>query len=120
MHAFKFEVRCLIDNAVRASQASTLSTVKVIVGTIMKPSRAADFSQRGLVHLLPQDGVTFVPVDLTLPLTSQALLSCPISKRFLLVKATDFLEVDVASGSPRFQPSLLQVRSSCNQATRQL
>jgi hypothetical protein len=90
-------------------QASAEHNGLVIVGTIMKPSRAADFCERGLVHIMPSCNVMFSPVDLCLPLESQAFLSCPSSKRILLVKATDFLEVDDESGEPYFEARLCEV-----------
>ena len=81
-----------------------------VVGALMKPSRAADLCARRLLHLTPLDGVVHVPISLALPLAEQALLRVPAAARVLLVKATDFMSVDGASGLPMFESQLLQVR----------
>ncbi|GIL73084.1 hypothetical protein Vretimale_4701 [Volvox reticuliferus] len=69
----------------------------VVVGTAMKASRERDLAREGLLNLVPQDGVVFGPLDLSLPLDQQ------LPFHAILHKASDELEYG-EDGTPQFGP----------------
>ncbi|GLI69055.1 hypothetical protein VaNZ11_013597, partial [Volvox africanus] len=77
--------------------ASVPASQVVVVGTAMKASRERDLAREGLLNLVPQDGVVFAPLDLSLPLDQQ------LPFHAILHKASDELEYG-EDGTPRFGP----------------
>ena len=52
-------------------QAAVSSPPALVVGHLMKPSRERDLASRGLLPLVPQHGISFVPIDTALLLEQQ-------------------------------------------------
>ncbi|GIL42891.1 hypothetical protein Vafri_730 [Volvox africanus] len=80
-----------------SSMPSAPASPVVVVGTAMKASRERDLAREGLLNLVPQDGVVFAPLDLSLPLDQQ------LPFHAILHKASDELEYG-EDGTPRFGP----------------
>jgi hypothetical protein len=76
----------------------------IVVGTIMNRSRQADMCSHGMLQLPPEDGVSYIPLQLDVPLCDQAAFDV------LLVKVTDFMRLDAATGLGAVQPELVEVR----------
>ena len=52
-------------------QAAASRPPALVVGHLMKPSRERDLASRGLLPLVPQHGISFVPIDTALLLEQQ-------------------------------------------------
>ena len=52
-------------------QAAVSTPAALVVGHLMKPSRERDLASRGLLPLVPQHGISFVPIDTALLLEQQ-------------------------------------------------
>ena len=52
-------------------QAAGSSPPALVVGHLMKPSRERDLASRGVLPLVPQHGISFVPIDTALQLEQQ-------------------------------------------------
>jgi hypothetical protein len=76
-----------------------------VVGTLMKDSRQRDLLQRQLLHMACKDGTMYIPLQLDVPLEKQAAVGA------LLVKVTDFVALDGATGHATLATALEQVRS---------
>lgn len=76
-----------------------------VVGTLMKESRQRDLLQRKLVHMSCKDGTVYIPLQLNVPLEQQAAVGA------LLVKVSDFLALDEATGHATVATTLEHVRS---------
>ena len=61
----------VIPPQVSSRQDAKPGTAQLVVAHAMKPSREAALAQRGMLPLLPADGVCFLPLRLDLPLDAQ-------------------------------------------------
>ena len=75
----------------------------LVVGTMMKESRQRSLCSSGLLHGTPRQGVCYIPLLPSLPLSQQARVNA------LLVKASDFLD-DVHHAAPTYLPQFAEVR----------
>ena len=60
-------------------------TARLVVGHVMKLSREAALAQRGMLPLLPVDGVSFLPLRLDMPLEPQGLFHVVLHKVSLTI-----------------------------------
>eukprot|EP00878_Enallax_costatus_P043882 GHUV01051982.1.p1 GENE.GHUV01051982.1~~GHUV01051982.1.p1 ORF type:complete len:318 (+),score=96.63 GHUV01051982.1:388-1341(+) len=94
--------------AAASATADTASTTPspaplLVVGYVMKPSREEQLSTAGLLHLLPQDGLSFMPFDTTRLPEKQGHID------ILLHKGSDEL-VTTADGGVVWSDRLLQLQ----------
>eukprot|EP00891_Asterochloris_glomerata_P005550 jgi/Astpho2/5550/Aster-02810 len=88
-------------------QAAVSSPPALVVGHLMKPSRERDLASRGLLPLVPQHGISFVPIDTALLLEQQGPFDA------LLHKATDDLVSRGPGQLPAFSASVLALEAYC-------
>ena len=73
----------IIPARVSGHQDAKPGTAQLVVAHVMKLSRAAALAQRGMLPLLPADGVCFVPLRLDLPLDAQGPFHVVLHKVFV-------------------------------------
>ena len=76
-------------------QAAVSRPAALVVGHMMKPSRERDLASRGLLPLVPQHGISFVPIDTALLLEQQGPFDALLHK---VSRAKEPLAV--SSGAP--------------------